>query len=93
MNVDSCRKASVADPRNFVTDQDMNKKLPFYLSFLAYYFLKEHLHHFSKIKSHKEITKKKKSMFFLLFLLDDPGFGAASISMTHGSGSGSPENI
>ena len=28
------------------------------------------VHHFSKIKSHKEITKQLESMFFLLFLLD-----------------------
>jgi hypothetical protein len=26
--------------------------------FFAYYFLKVHLHHFSKIKSHKEVTKQ-----------------------------------
>jgi hypothetical protein len=38
----------------FVTDlQDANKKR----SFFAYYFLKVHLHHFSKIKSPKEVTK------------------------------------
>jgi hypothetical protein len=26
--------------------------------FFAYYFLKVHLHHFSKIKSHKEVRKQ-----------------------------------
>ena len=30
-----------------------------------------HFYHSSKIKSHKEVTKQKKSRFFLLFLLDD----------------------
>ncbi len=45
--------------------QDVNKKL-----FFAY-FLKVQLNHFSKITSHKEVTKKVESMFFLLFLLDD----------------------
>jgi hypothetical protein len=35
------------------------------------YFLKIHLLHFSKIKSHKEVTKQKESMFFFLFLFDD----------------------
>jgi hypothetical protein len=30
-----------------------------------------HLHHSSKIKSHKEVTKQKESKFSLLFLLDD----------------------
>jgi uncharacterized membrane protein YiaA len=42
------------DPKTpvFVIDlQDANKKL----SFSAYYFLKVHLHHFSKIKSQKEV--------------------------------------
>jgi hypothetical protein len=41
------------DPAIFVSDlQDINKK------FFAYYFLKVHLNHFSKIKSHKEVTKQ-----------------------------------
>jgi hypothetical protein len=37
--------------------QDVKKKL-FHFSFFAYYFLKVHLHHFSKIKSNKEVTKR-----------------------------------
>jgi hypothetical protein len=37
----------------------------------AYYFLKVHLHHISKIKSKKGDTKQYESRFFLLFLLDD----------------------
>jgi hypothetical protein len=42
-------------PAFFVSDlQDVNKKK----SFFAYYFLKVHLHHFSKINSHKEVTKQ-----------------------------------
>ncbi len=46
------------DPAIFVIDlQDDNKKL-FKKSFLAYYFLEPHLHHFSRIKSHKEVTKQ-----------------------------------
>ncbi len=41
----------------FVLDlQDVNKKLFFYFS--TYYFLKVHLHHFSNIKSPKEVTKQ-----------------------------------
>jgi hypothetical protein len=44
------------DPAIFVSNlQDVNKK---YQSFFAYYFLKIHLHHFSKINSHKEVTKQ-----------------------------------
>jgi hypothetical protein len=46
------------DPSIFIIDlQDANKKLMFFLSFPAYYFLKVLLHHFSKIKSQKEVTK------------------------------------
>ncbi len=37
--------------------QDGNKKLIFKKSFSAYYFLKVHYHHFSKIQSQKEVTK------------------------------------
>ncbi len=46
--------------------QDGNKKLFFLLSFfcLLSYFLKLHLHHFSKIKSHKEVTKQEEWRFF-----------------------------
>jgi len=47
------------DPAIFVIDiPDANKKLIFLNSFSAYYFWKVHLHHFSKIKSQKEVTKQ-----------------------------------
>ncbi len=62
------------DPAIFFSDlQDVNKKLFFskFFNFFLYYFLKVHLHYFSKIKCHKEVTKQQESMFFLLFLLDD----------------------
>ncbi len=39
--------------------------------FFAYYFLKLHLHHFSKIKSQKESLNSRNQGFFLLFLHDD----------------------
>jgi hypothetical protein len=46
------------DPAIFVIDlQDANKKLIFKKSFSVYYFLKAYLHHFSKTKSQKEVTK------------------------------------
>jgi hypothetical protein len=49
---------AIPDPAIFVSDlQDINKKYFFLLSFLAYYFLKVYLHHVSKTKSHKEVTK------------------------------------
>jgi hypothetical protein len=40
--------------------QDANKKLSEkkQKNFSAYYFLKVHLHHFSKIKSPKEVTRQ-----------------------------------
>jgi hypothetical protein len=42
------------DPAIFVIDlQDASKKLIFNTIFSDYYFLKLHLHHFSKIKSQK----------------------------------------
>ncbi len=43
----------------------------FFQSFSAHYFLKVYLHHFSKKKSHKEVTKQQESRFFLLLLLED----------------------
>jgi hypothetical protein len=47
------------NPAIFVIDlQDANKKQIFKTIFSAYYFLKVHLHHFSKIKSHTEVTKR-----------------------------------
>jgi hypothetical protein len=43
------------DPAIFVIDlQDANKKTNFFKSFSAYYFLKVHLHHFSKTKNKKK---------------------------------------
>jgi hypothetical protein len=48
-----------SDPTIFVIDlQDANKKLT------AYYFYKVLLHHFSKEKSPKEVTKQLESRFF-----------------------------
>ncbi len=45
-------------PAIFVIDlQDANKK-PFKKKVSAYYFLKVHLHHFSKVNSPKEVTKQ-----------------------------------
>jgi hypothetical protein len=47
------------DPNIFVTElQDANKNLILFKKYFAYYFLKVQLHHFSKIKSQKEVTKQ-----------------------------------
>jgi hypothetical protein len=49
---------SAPDPALFVSDlQDANKK-QFFQNFCAYSFLKVHLHHSLKMKSHKEVTKQ-----------------------------------
>jgi hypothetical protein len=53
------------DPAVFVTDlQDANKKLIFSI-FSAFYFLKVHLHNFSKIKSQKESQNSRNQGVFL----------------------------
>jgi hypothetical protein len=47
------------DPAIFVIDlQDANKKLIFNKKIFCLLLLKVHLHHFSKIKSPKEVTKQ-----------------------------------
>jgi hypothetical protein len=56
------------DPAIFIIDlQDANKKLFFSKSFSAYCFLKVHLHHFSKIKSKKEVKKSRNQGFSYIF--------------------------
>jgi hypothetical protein len=53
------------DPAIFIIDlQDANKKL-IKKSFSAYYFLKVHLHHFSKIKSQKRSHETVEMKVFL----------------------------
>jgi hypothetical protein len=47
------------DPSIFIIDlQDAKKKLIKKKVFSAYYFLKVLLHHFSRVKSQKEVTKQ-----------------------------------
>jgi hypothetical protein len=62
----NCGISSVSDQWHFGTDpdpfvnvyiRDANKKL-FFPIFLAYYYLKVHFNHYSKLKSHKEVTKQ-----------------------------------
>jgi hypothetical protein len=56
------------DPSIFVIDlQDANKKQIFCKNFSAYYFLKVHLHHFSKIKSENELKIIKIKVFVTSF--------------------------
>jgi hypothetical protein len=54
-----------SDPAIFVNGlQDANKTKLFFIWFYAQFFVKVHLHHSSKIKSHK-------TGFYKLFLLED----------------------
>ncbi len=89
-------------PAIFVNDlQDVSKKLIFNTIFSAYYFLKVHLHHFSKIKSQKEPQNSRNQGFYHYFCMmiegsgsgSRAGSGSGSISLTSGSGSGRPKNM
>jgi hypothetical protein len=67
--------------------------------FSAYYFLKVHLHHFSKIKSQKESHNRRYQGFSYYFCMmiegsgSGAGSGSGSIPLTSGSGSGRPKNL
>ncbi len=57
--------------------------------FSAYYFLKVHLHHFSKIKSQKESQNSRNQGFSYYFCMMIEG----SIPLISGSGSWRPKNM
>jgi hypothetical protein len=86
------------DPAIFVIDlQDASKNKFFYKIFSAYYFLKVHLHHFSKIKSQKESLNSRNQGFSYYFcmMIEGSGSGSGSIPLTSesGSGAGRPKNM
>ncbi len=66
--------------------------------FSVYYFVKLHLHHFSKIKSLKETHNSRNQGFSDYFCMMIEGSGSragnrsGSIPLTSGSGSGRPKN-
>ncbi len=67
------------DPAIFVIDlQDDSKKLIFNTIFSAYYFLKVHLHHFSKIRSQKESQNSRNQGFSYFFCMMIEGSGSRS---------------
>ncbi len=67
------------DTAIFVIDlQDASKKLIFNTIFSAYYFLKVHLHHFSKIKSQKESQNRRNQGFSYYFCLMIEGSGSGA---------------
>ncbi len=59
--------------------------------FSDYYFLKVHLHHFSKIKCQKESQNRRNQGFsyYCCMMIEGSGAGFGSIPLTSGSGSGS----
>jgi hypothetical protein len=63
--------------------------------FSAYYFLKLHLHYFSKIKSQKEQQNSRNQGFSYYFcmMIEGAGSGSGSKHLTCGSGSGRPKNM
>ncbi len=73
--------------------QYASKKLIFNTFFSAYYFLKVHLHHFSKIKSQKESQNRRNQGFSYYFCMMIEASGSGSIPLTSGSGSGRPKNM
>ncbi len=86
----------------FVIDlQDASKKQIFYTFFSAYYLLKLHLHHFSKIKSQKKspYSRIKGFSYYFCTMIEGSGSragsGSGSIPLTSGPGSvsGRPKNI
>jgi len=83
-----------ADPYLWLMDPDpASKKIIFYTIFSSYYFLKVHLHHFSKIKSQKESQNSRNQGFSCYFCMMIEGSGSGSIPLTSGSGSGRPKNM
>ncbi len=71
------------------------QKTNFNTIFSAYFFLKVHLHHFSKIKSRKESQNRRNQGFSYYFWMMREGSGFGSIPLTSGSGSeaGRPKNM
>ncbi len=82
------------------TNEWVTFKMPtknyFFLILSAYYFLKVHLHTFSKIKSQKESKKSRNQGFSYYFymMIEGSRAGSGSIPLTNesGSGSGRPKN-
>ncbi len=67
------------------------QKLILFKIFSAYYFLKVHFHHFSKIKSQKELQNSRNQGFSYYFWMMIEGSG--SIPLTNGSRSERPRNM
>ncbi len=70
--------------------QDANQKLVFNI-FFAYYFLKVHSHHFSKIKRHKKSQNCRNHGFSNYFCLMIEGSGSVPLTNWSWSGTGKPQ--
>ncbi len=81
------------DPAIVIDLQDATKKLIFNTNFSAYFFLKVHLHNFSKIKSQKESQNSRNQCYSYYFCMMIEGSGSGSIPLTSRSGSGRPKNM
>jgi hypothetical protein len=71
------------DPAIFFIDlQDASKKKIFNPIFSAYYFLKVHLHNFSKIKCQKESQNSRNQGFSYYFcmMIEGSGFGSTPLT-------------
>jgi hypothetical protein len=83
------------DPAIVIDLKDATKKLIFNTNFSAFYFLKVHLHHFSKIKTQKESQNSRNQCYSYYFCMMIEGSGSragsGSIPLTSGSGSGRPK--
>jgi hypothetical protein len=89
-----CCKDLDSDPAIFVSYlQDGSWKLLFFRSFFAYYFLKLHLHKFSKIKVIKKSQNSRNHGFSYHLCTMTEGSGAVPRTNGSGSGSGRPRNI
>ncbi len=64
-----------------------------FLIFSAYYFLKVHLHYFSKIKSQKESQNSRNQGFSYYFCMMIEGSGSIPLTNGSGPGSGRPKNM
>ena len=92
-SADPCFWLMDPDPAIFVIDlQDASKKQIFNTN-SAYYFLKVHLHHFSKIKCKNESQNRRNQGFSYYFYMMIEGSESGSIPLTSGSGSGRPKNM
>ncbi len=68
------------DPALFVRDLKIPTNFLVFFKFFVYYFL-VHLHHFSKVKSHKDVTKIRNQGFSYYFCLMMEGAGSGSVQV------------